>query len=152
MAKDAVKKTKSLPYMKKAKKRMVKAQLDNLKPFQKGKSGNPKGRPEGQRNYATIYKEALKDLAKQRKTTPEKLEMEFVQQGMIRGFNGDYRFFQDTLDRIHDKPKSRTELTGPNGEPLIPDKDRVADSDDVINTFLNGKGYTGNTSKGKPKR
>jgi hypothetical protein len=35
------------------------AKEDNLKPFPKGVSGNPKGYPKGQRNRSTILKELL---------------------------------------------------------------------------------------------
>lgn len=35
--------------------------LDNLKPFQKGKSGNPKGRPKGIKNLSTVIQQILAD-------------------------------------------------------------------------------------------
>ena len=39
--------------------------LKNLKPFKKGQSGNPKGRPEGARNFKTILEEIFSVLADQ---------------------------------------------------------------------------------------
>jgi len=35
--------------------------LDNLKPFEKGKSGNPKGRPKGIKNWSTVIQQLLAD-------------------------------------------------------------------------------------------
>lgn len=85
--------------------------LANLKPFQKGESGNPNGRPKGQRNYATIYREALQKLAAAQNVTPEELEDLIEQTGLNKALEGDYKFFQDIRDRIHGKPTQAVDLT-----------------------------------------
>jgi hypothetical protein len=82
------------------------------KPFPEGVSGNDNGRPKGQRNYATIYKEALKILADKNATTPEQLEAEMVANAAILARKGDYRFYKDVLDRIHGQATNKTELSG----------------------------------------
>lgn len=92
--------------------------LDNLTPFKKGESGNPDGRPKGQRNYATIYREALIKLGKLNNKTPEELEEEILSKGLLNARSGDYRFYKDILDRLYGTPVSRTELTGKDGEPI----------------------------------
>lgn len=113
--------------------------LKNLKaPWPKGKSANPSGRPLGQRNYATIYREALMQLAKDKGITPNALEDLIEKVGIAKAIGGDFRFFQDIRDRIHGKPTQRTELTGAEGKALIPDKDSIQSADDIINTYLNG--------------
>jgi hypothetical protein len=59
------------------------------------------GRPPGQRDYKTIYREAMIILASNNSTTPEKLEAEMVANGFMAARKGDYRFYKDTLDRLH---------------------------------------------------
>lgn len=71
------------------------------KPFKKGETGNPNGRPVGQRNYATIYREALIKLAENNDKTPEELEDEILSKGILNARTGDYRFYKDLLDRLH---------------------------------------------------
>ena len=90
--------------------RSAKEQRKIGKPFRKGKSGNPKGRPLGQRDYATIYKEALRKLAEAKDMTPEELEDFLHQSGLANAFK-DFRFYKDTLDRLHGKPIEKTDLT-----------------------------------------
>ena len=90
----------------------VRPQTKHLKPFKKGQSGNENGRPLGQRNYATIYREALQLLADKNATTPEKLEAEMIANGAMLARKGDYRFYKDVLDRIHGQATQKTEITG----------------------------------------
>ncbi len=106
------------------------------KTFKKGESGNPNGRPLGQRNYATIYREAIIELAKARGKTAEQLENILVQVGISKAIGGDYRFYQDLHDRISGKPVQRNELTGAEGKDLIPDPNGKRQSDELIDEFL----------------
>lgn len=71
--------------------------------WQKGQSGNPSGRPKGHRNYATIYREALKRLAKEKNLTPEQIEEVILKSGLDKAMKGDYNFYRDTFDRLHGK-------------------------------------------------
>lgn len=104
--------------------------LKNLKPaWKKGDpSPNPHGRPKEQRNYATIYKEAMKLLASKNNTSPEALEAEMVANAAVLARKGDYRFYKDTLDRLHGQATVKTELTGKDGRELftgLSDEDRA---------------------------
>lgn len=95
--------------------------LENLKPFKEGESGNPNGRPLGQRNYATVYKEALIKLGTLNNKTPDELEIEIVSNALLSARKGDYRFYKDVLDRLHGTPVNKNEITGKDGKDLIPE-------------------------------
>jgi hypothetical protein len=81
----------------------------NLKPaWKKGDpSPNPKGKPVGQRSYATIYREAMIKLATKNNTTPEALEEEMIANGSVLARKGDFRFYKDTLDRLHGQAETK---------------------------------------------
>ena len=86
--------------------------LDNLKPFEKGKSGNPEGKKKGTRNFKTIYREALKKIADLNDLTPEELEDDIVAKAVTAARKGDYRFYKDTLDRLHGSATQKHEHSG----------------------------------------
>ncbi len=90
---------------------------DNLTPFPKGESGNPNGRPKGQRNYLTIYRAALEKIAAAKQMTPEQVEELMEQTGLDKAMEGDYKFFQDIRDRIHGKPKASPDDPGSKDNP-----------------------------------
>ena len=79
----------------------------NLKPFKKGQSGNPNGRPKGQRNYKTIYREALIKLAELNDIDPDSLETEMLMNAIKKARAGDIAFFRDTMDRLHGKAEQQ---------------------------------------------
>ena len=81
-------------------------------PFKAGESGNPNGRPKGQRNYATIYREALIKLAEKHNKTPDELEDEILSKGILNARTGDYRFYKDILDRLHGQATQKQEIDG----------------------------------------
>ena len=83
---------------------------DNLIPIKPGETRNPEGRPKGQRNYATIYKEALIKLAELNETDPDSLENEILSKGITLARKGDYRFYKDLLDRLHGEPEQNINL------------------------------------------
>ncbi len=116
-------------------------QNKHLKPCKKGETHNPYGRPLGQKNYATLYREALIKLAKANKKAPDELEIEILSKGILNARSGDYRFYKDLLDRLYGTAISRAELTGKDGKDLMPDQKKlIADS---IEDYLNG--HKGNT-------
>lgn len=122
---------KQHPVTKKSKKNLEKGR------WQPGQSGNPKGRLPGQRPFISVYREAIAELAKQKKTTPEKLENMILQVGFARAMAGDYRFWQDIQDRLNGKPVQKNELTGADGKDLIPNANAVDETNTVIDRFLN---------------
>lgn len=74
--------------------------LQNLKPFKKGESGNPNGRPKGTRNFNVEFENSLRELAKKNNTTSDKLLMQLINKGFEKALNGDHRFFVIYIDRI----------------------------------------------------
>lgn len=102
----------------------------NLKPFKKGESGNPNGRPKGQRNYATIYREALIKLAEMNDTTPEEMETDIHLKGLASARMGDYRFYKDLLDRLHGTAIQKSDVTS-GGEKLQANQIVITDFDDT---------------------
>ena len=88
----------------------VRPQNKHLKPIKKGERLNPNGRPLGQKNYATIYKEALIKLAKVKNITPDQLEADLVLKGILLARGGDYRFYKDVMDRIHGTAVQRSDI------------------------------------------
>lgn len=79
--------------------------------------GGP-GRPKGQRNYATIYREALKKIAVTQDMTPDEIEELMLQSGLKKAIKGDLGFYKDTMDRLHGRPVQKSEISGPEGGPV----------------------------------
>ena len=100
----------------------VKSSVNNrvkgLKPFKPGESGNPAGRPKGQRDYATVYREALIKLASLNDKTEEEIENEILSNALLSARKGDFRFYKDILDRLYGTPVNRNEHTGKDGSDL----------------------------------
>lgn len=92
----------------------------NLIPFEKGESGNPNGRPLGQRNYATIYREALIKLADMNGMQPDQMETDILLKGLASARKGDYRFWKDLMDRLHGQPIKKTEMVDGEGNTVKP--------------------------------
>lgn len=71
------------------------------KPFEKGESGNPNGRPKGRRNFSTIFYDALESLANKNGIEATDLETEIVEKALLSARKGDARFYKDLMDRLH---------------------------------------------------
>jgi S-adenosylmethionine:diacylglycerol 3-amino-3-carboxypropyl transferase len=65
---------------------------------------NPNGRPVGRKSFHTLFREAVTKIALSEGTTPDDLERELVESGFERARKGDYRYYQDIIDRLHGKP------------------------------------------------
>lgn len=109
--------------------------LKNLIPFKEGESGNPNGRPLGQKNYATLYKEALIKLAKLNDKEPEELELELISKGIMNARSGDYRFYKDVLDRLLGQATQKTEMQGS----MVVSVDIEEKANEAISRFLEKK-------------
>jgi hypothetical protein len=82
-----------------------------LKPFKKGQSGNPKGRPKGIPNYMTIFLTAAKEIVKLKKLGKEPddfLKALLVGAGK-KALKGNYSFYKDIMDRLYGQAKQTIE-------------------------------------------
>lgn len=93
--------------------------------FKKGVSGNPDGRPAGQRDYKTIYKEALQSIAESDLEilddwdveSAKDVEIELLKTGIKSALAGDINFYKDVMNRIHGKPTDHKDITS-DGEKI----------------------------------
>ena len=76
-------------------------------PWKKGETGNPNGRPKGQRNYATIYREALEKIAASQNKTPEEIENMMTEAGIKHSIKGNQKFYAYIMDKVHGKTPER---------------------------------------------
>jgi hypothetical protein len=106
--------------------------LANLKPFKKGESGNPNGRPEGVRNRSTVLKELLAtECDFTNPLTFKKESAELEKQLMValiaKGKRGDVQAIREILDTVYGKltDKNEVKIEGPIPitiiEPVKPD-------------------------------
>jgi len=87
--------------------------LENLQPpWKPGQSGNPTGKARGQRDYATLYKEALIKLAKKNNLEPDDLELEILSNAILNARVGNYKFYKDMMDRLFGKALQRSQVDG----------------------------------------
>ncbi len=89
----------------------------NLKPFQKGQSGNPSGKQRGIRNYNTLFETALEKISikyvdyhnskpgnKEIYLEDVDIETEIIIQLILKARSGDVRAIIYFLDRMYGKP------------------------------------------------
>jgi hypothetical protein len=86
---------------------------ENLKPFKKGESGNPNGRPKKLPQLNELLAEILGE-DKDGITAAEAI----LKALRAKAAKGDIRAAEVLLDRAYGKPKQTTELTGSNGDPV----------------------------------
>lgn len=113
----------------------------NLKPFKKGESGNPDGRPKGVQNSKTRL---LRFLALQMKgknpVTKSEEEFSVLEMGDLmqieKMLKGDLPAYREILDRLEGKARLPLEHSGPDGEELNVNMNLQALSTDELSTVL----------------
>jgi len=101
------------------------ANEDNLIPYKKGQSGNPKGRPVGSKNRSTIAKRWLS--VEQNLKNPLTSELEDMSQEDLmtlalikKAREGDTQAYQKLMDSAYGAPLQQIEQTNIE-QPLFPD-------------------------------
>lgn len=106
--------------------------IQNLKPFKPGESGNPKGRELGKRNKDTLFNLALEAYARKLLTAYNKgrkkkiawedfdadPEMDIFMKLVDKARTGDMRAIEKFLDHRHGTATQTIELSGPNGQAI----------------------------------
>lgn len=83
--------------------------LKNLKPFQKGQSGNPKGRPKKLPELDELLKDCLSE------ETKGKTQMELIIRALVKkSLKGDIRASELLLNRSYGKLKEKEETKEPH--------------------------------------
>jgi len=84
---------------------LTESQLANLK-----RDAGP-GRPLGQRNFKTIYLEALKKIGEANGKDIAEMEVMFQEVGLKHALKGNFQFWKDLNDRIHGKTPDVTQMS-----------------------------------------
>jgi len=121
------------------------ANEDNLKPFPKGVSGNPKGKKKGTKNTSTIIKDILntkidmKDPINGEKTKKE-IRYAMIMKQVQRALGGNLNAYKELIDRIDGKPTQsiKQETTHYEG---ISDEEMKMLEEDAKNMGLNFNDY-----------
>ena len=87
----------------------------NLKPFKKGQSGNPKGRPKGSLDSATIIRKWLEAKSEYTNPITKKKELGQLFDEVVIGLiakarKGDARAFEALLDRAEGRVTQKHEI------------------------------------------
>ena len=111
-------------------------QNKNLKPFKKGENMGSH-RPKGSKNYETRRREAIIELGKLNKKTPEEIEVMLHTKAIGEALKGDFRYYKDDMDRTYGQPVAKTELSGTIQVDEI--KKNTEMVKDLIESFKNGR-------------
>jgi len=91
-----------------------------------GQSGNPAGRPKGSKNFSTLFKKAIKDVAQKLELgeDPDAVEIEIIKKGIKEALSGKYPFYKDIFDRLYGQPTKSIDITT-GGEQLHFSEERI---------------------------
>jgi|TARA_R100000482_G_scaffold84461_1_gene33627 hypothetical protein len=101
------------------------ANEENLIPYKKGQSGNPKGRPKGSKNRSTVAKkwlQVVQDLKNPLTSEIETMSQEDLMTLALikKAREGDTQAYQKLLDSAYGAPVQQIEQTNIE-QPLFPD-------------------------------
>lgn len=91
--------------------------IPNSKPFKKGQSGNPNGRPKGRKNRSTVIRHWLEAIDKGRNPISGDTEKMSVEDRMTlamiaKALKGDTSAYKALMDSAYGHPKQEVEQSG----------------------------------------
>ncbi len=88
--------------------------------FKPGQSGNPNGRPPGAVSIVAIIRRMLDEECEDKATGTRRKVAEVIADRLIGKAidKNDLRALQDIIDRVDGKATQRTEVSGPDGQPI----------------------------------
>ena len=81
------------------------------RPFKKGQSGNPNGKPKGTKSFSTLFDEVIKKIAKEEKISPNSAEMALFEKAYSEAKKGNFNYFKDIMDRRFGQAVKPVDLT-----------------------------------------
>jgi hypothetical protein len=107
--------------------------LESIKPyeFKPGESGNPSGRPVGSVSIVTKLKRLMEqefsdfDPTDNNKLTKKQIQEWIALKLVVQAMKGDMTAIKEALERIDGKVLQKLESTGKDGEPLIPNDQKI---------------------------
>lgn len=88
------------------------------RPFKKGQSGNPNGKPKGAKSFSTLFDIAIRKIAQEEKISPNDAEMALFERAYLEAKKGNFNYFKDIMDRRFGPPIKSIDLTT-GGESLF---------------------------------
>ena len=80
------------------------------RPWPKGVSGNPNGKPKGLKSFDTLFEGAIKKIAKEKKINIDDPETQMVVRAVVEALQGNYAYFRDIMDRKYGKAVERIDM------------------------------------------
>ena len=88
--------------------------------FQKGQSGNPKGRPLGSKNFTTDFDEVVEEISKLNSISVSDARKILLKKAYAEAKDGNFNFYRDILDRYYGKANESLDITtGGNPFPIL---------------------------------
>lgn len=82
-----------------------------LRPWKKGQSGNPKGKPKGVRDRKTVLLEALTLIATKKGITAEEVEAAIQVAGIEKSLKGSFFHYKEISDGLYGKIQDKMDVT-----------------------------------------
>jgi hypothetical protein len=87
--------------------RKVMVERDEKGRLMKGVVLNPTGKKKGTRNFSTLFRDVIREVANSKGKTDIEIENDLAKRGILEALNGDFYFWESVMNRIHGKPATK---------------------------------------------